>query len=124
MLPPDGNGTGGISGNGAALFMSPIERPATHAGKPIRPLWSKDAGYPHPRRVIHTRPHHTAKPRTHTSKPHAKPHNEKEVGRHTRQNALDRLMPERVLGLGIGPSHTPNSIKPHAKPITKKEDPP
>ena len=55
--PPDGSGTGGTFEKDVALLIPSIEklRRAPLQAEPA--LWSEDASYPQPRRVMHRYPH-------------------------------------------------------------------
>ena len=63
ISPPDGSGTGGILGKDVALLIPSIEKSRCIPSQAEPALWSEDASYPQPRRVIHSYPQSIKYPR-------------------------------------------------------------
>ena len=63
ISPPDGSGTGGILGKDVALLIPSIEKSRCIPSQAEPALWSEDASYPQPRRVIHSYPQGIKYPR-------------------------------------------------------------
>lgn len=63
ISPPDGSGTGGILGKDVALLIPSIEKSRCIPSQAEPTLWSEDASYPQPRRVIHSYPQGIKYPR-------------------------------------------------------------
>lgn len=55
--PPDGSGTGGTFEKDVALLIPSIEKLQRAPLQAEPALWSEDASYPQPRRVMHRYPH-------------------------------------------------------------------
>ena len=63
ISPPDGSGTGGILGKDVALLIPSIEKSRCIPSQAEPALWSEDASYSQPRRVIHSYPQGIKYPR-------------------------------------------------------------
>lgn len=63
ISPPDGSGTGGILGKDVALLIPSIEKSRCIPSQAEPALWSEDASYSQPRRVIHIYPQGIKYPR-------------------------------------------------------------
>lgn len=63
ISPPDGSGTGDILGKDVALLIPSIEKSRCIPSQAEPALWSEDASYPQPRRVIHSYPQSIKYPR-------------------------------------------------------------
>lgn len=63
ISPPDGSGTGGILEKDVALLIPSIEKSRCIPSQAEPTLWSEDASYPQPRRVIHSYPQSIKYPR-------------------------------------------------------------
>ncbi len=63
ISPPDGSGTGGILEKDVALLIPSIEKSRCIPSQAEPTLWSEDASYPQPRRVIHNYPQSIIYPR-------------------------------------------------------------